>query len=150
MPSGRRSWFVDTNLIVYTVDPSEPEKRKIATDWLTRMVETKSLVLSPQSLNECYRVITERRPRMGRDEARLFISGFVSCCTANLDIDVLRRAWRVQDAGGFNWWDSLLIASALIARCSVFLSEDMQHERTIEGMTILDPFKLGSPEPFFS
>ncbi|MFD2185086.1 PIN domain-containing protein [Rhodoplanes azumiensis] len=132
------------------MDPKEPEKRTLAQEWLTRMIETGSLVLSPQSLNECYRVITERRPRMAHDEARLFVTGFMSSCTAPLDCDVLHRAWRVQDAGGFDWWDSLLIASALVAGCSVFLSEDMQHERTIEGMTILDPFKLGSPEPFFS
>lgn len=149
MPSGRRSWFVDTNLIVYAIDPSEPEKREKFADWLRVMIRTRMLVLSPQSLNECYRVLTERR-RLGRVEVRSFIERLVPFCTARLDVDVIRRAWRIQDAGGFGWWDSLLIGSALLAGCDVFLSEDMQHEWTIEGMTILNPFKLGAPEPFFS
>ena len=149
MASGRRNWFVDTNLIVYAIDPSEPEKQAKFKAWLRDLSRTRTLVLSPQSLNECYRVLTERR-RLDRVEVRGFIERLVPFCTARLDVEVLRRAWRIQDAGGFGWWDSLLISSALIAGCSVFLSEDMQHERTIEGMTILDPFKLGSPEPFFS
>jgi predicted nucleic acid-binding protein len=30
----------------------------------------------------------------------------------------------------------------VIARCDVFLSEDMQHERLVDGLIILNPFKL--------
>lgn len=107
------------------------------------------LVLSPQSLNETYRVLTERR-RLDRRDVRDFIEVLVPFCTAPCGTDVLRKAWRVQDSGGFGWWDCLLLGSALAAGCDVFLSEDMQHERTIEGMTILNPFRLGEPASFFS
>ncbi len=34
MPNGKMSCFADTNLIVYTVDPQEPEKRSRAKDFL--------------------------------------------------------------------------------------------------------------------
>ena len=149
MPSGRKSWFVATTLLIYTLDPTEPEKRRIAGDWLTRMIEIRTLVLSPQSLNECYRVLTERRKMMPQDDARLFITGFMAFCTAPFGAEVIRRAWRVQDASAFGWWDCLLLASALLAGCDGFLSEDLQHERTIDGMTILNPFKLGPPESLF-
>lgn len=107
------------------------------------------LVLSQQSLNECYRVLTVRR-KLARSQAREFIDVLVPFCTAPLDIDVLRRAWRVQDATGFGWWDCLLLGSALAAGCDVFLSEDLQHERTVETLTILNPFALGAPEQFIS
>ncbi len=43
----------------------------------------------------------------------------------------------------------MLLASAILARCDVFLSEDMQHEMKIFGMTVLDPLKL-SPTADFS
>ncbi len=36
----------------------------------------------------------------------------------------------------------MLLASASLARCDLFFSEDMQHEQTVEGLTILNPFKL--------
>ncbi|MTW15039.1 PIN domain-containing protein [Rhodoplanes serenus] len=149
MPSGKRSCFVDTNLIVYAMDPGELRKRLSAADWLRSLSRTRMLVLSPQSLNESYRVLTERR-RLDRRDVRDFIAVLVPFCTAPCGTGVLRKAWRVQDATGFGWWDCLLLGSALAAGCDVFLSEDMQHERIIEGMTILNPFRLGEPASFFS
>ena len=142
MPNGKMSCFADTNLIVYTVDPGEPEKRRHSKDLLTQIINRHSLVLSPQSLNECYRVVTEKRGLMPRNEAQLFVFALSEFCLAPYDIDVTRKAWQIQDRNGFGWWDCTLLASALSARCDIFLSEDMQHERTVDGLTILNPFKL--------
>jgi predicted nucleic acid-binding protein len=36
----------------------------------------------------------------------------------------------------------MLLAAASSARCDVFLSEDMKHEEWVEGLIILNPFKL--------
>jgi len=142
MPNGKMSCFADTNLIVYTVDPQEPEKRRQSKDFLNRIINRHTLVLSPQSLNECYRVVTEKRGLMPRNEARLFVWALGQFCTAGYDFDVTQKAWQIQDRHGFGWWDCTLLASASLARCDLFLSEDMQHEQTIEGLTILNPFKL--------
>jgi predicted nucleic acid-binding protein len=37
-------------------------------------------------------------------------------------------------------WDALLVASALMAGCKLFISEDMQNGRVISGMRIANPF----------
>jgi predicted nucleic acid-binding protein len=142
MPNGKMSCFADTNLIVYTVDPDEPEKRRHSKDLLNQIINRHSLVLSPQSLNECYRVVTEKRGLMPRNEAQLFVYALSEFCLAPYDFDVTQKAWQIQDRNGFGWWDCTLLASALFARCDIFLSEDMQHERTVDGLTILNPFKL--------
>jgi len=142
MPNGKMSCFADTNLIVYTIDPEEPEKRRHAKDFLTQIINRHTLVLSPQSLNECYRVVTERRDLMPRNDARLFVWAWSEFCSARYDPEVTHHAWRIQDRHGFGWWDCVLLASAVIARCDVFLSEDMQHERLVDGLIILNPFKL--------
>jgi predicted nucleic acid-binding protein len=142
MPKGKMSCFADTNLIVYTVDPDEPEKRRRSKDFLNQIINHHSLVLSPQSLNECYRVVTEKRGLMPRNEAQLFVYALTEFCVAPYDFDVTQKAWQIQDRNGFGWWDCTLLASALSARCDIFLSEDMQHERTVDGLTILNPFKL--------
>jgi len=36
----------------------------------------------------------------------------------------------------------MLLSSALLAGAEYFLSEDPQHERQLEGMTILNSFRL--------
>lgn len=50
-------------------------------------------------------------------------------------------ALEIKQRDGFAFYDSLIVASALEAGCSVLLSEDMQHERLIKGrLTIRNPF----------
>ncbi|MBK4734511.1 PIN domain-containing protein [Noviherbaspirillum pedocola] len=51
----------------------------------------------------------------------------------------LRQKYRLQP------YDSMLLAAALEAGCSLFLSEDMQDGQAIEGtLTIRNPFASGS------
>jgi predicted nucleic acid-binding protein len=147
MPNGKMSYFVDTNLLVYAIDQTEPEKRQYTKDFLTRIINHHTLVLSPQSLNECYRVLTERRGLVPRNEARLLIWGWSEFCTAPYDFAVTQQAWEIQDSRGFGWWDCMLLASASLAGCDAFLTEDMQHEQKIDEMIILDPFRL---DPHFA
>lgn len=61
-------------------------------------------------------------------------------CIAPLDAQTTVKAWAVQDEAGLAWWDALLIASALIAGCKLFISEDMQDGQLISGMRIVNPF----------
>ena len=140
MPNGKTSCFVDTNLLIYSLDPQEGERRRLAGDLLKNLADTGRLVLSPQSLNECYRALTERRG-FPRSDARVYVIYLDRFCTAPYDFDVTQHAWRIQDRHGFGWWDSMLVASASIARCTLFFSEDMQHGRAVDGLTILNPFR---------
>ncbi len=79
---------------------------------------------------------------MPRNEAQLFVFALSEFCSAPYDFDVTQKAWQIQDQNGFAWWDCTLLASAMLAGCDLFLSEDMQHEQVIESLTIVNPFKL--------
>ncbi len=142
MPNGKTSCFVDTNLIVYTMDPAEKQKRLQARDFLNRMIDFGTPVLSPQSLNELYRVLTEKRGLMARHDAQTVVWAWNRFCTAPYDFDVTQRAWEIHDRTNFGWWDSMLLASASLAGCEFFMSEDLGHGQSIAGLTVLDPFKL--------
>jgi predicted nucleic acid-binding protein len=100
------------------------------------------LVLSLQSLNEWYRVAVEKRRLVGREEARDFVAKLQPFCTAPFDYDVLQHAWLIQDETNYNIWDCLLLAAASLAGCEYFFSEDLQHERQILNLRILNPFAL--------
>ena len=144
MPSGKTSLFVDTNILIYTLDPLEPAKRLVVGEILTQAMQSWSLVLSPQSINEFYRVVTDRRRLMPHAAARRLASSFLPYCSAPLDAETTRYAWTIQADEGFGWWDSLLLAAALRAKCGRFLSEDMQAGRVIGDMTIVNPFATRS------
>jgi len=149
MPNGKMSCFADTNLIVYAMDPAEIEKRVYVRDFLTRIITNHTLVLSPQSLNECYRVVTEKRNLMPGNDAQRLVMALHKYSTAPYNFQVTQHAWHIQDRHGYGWWDSMLLASASLADCTFFLSEDMRHEQEINGMTIVSPFKV-DPAVFLS
>jgi predicted nucleic acid-binding protein len=141
MPSAKTNCFVDTNVIVYTVDPREPEKRAQAADLLDRTMTNQILIRSPQCLKESYRIIADRRRLLSRVDARRFVDVLSTYCTAPSGYEVTRQAWHIQDTTNFAW-DCMLLSSAILAGAEYFLSEDLQHERQLEGMTILNPFLL--------
>ena len=132
--------FVDTNVLIYALDPSDPSKRKVSADLLKETIANHSLVLSPQSLNECYRVLTDRRQIMPVKAARDYIRMLAPWAIASLDATTTENAWAVQDKAKLGWWDSLLVAAALRADCRLFISEDMHDGLSIEAMRIVNPF----------
>jgi predicted nucleic acid-binding protein len=142
MPNAKMNCFVDTTLLVYAIDPSNPQKRQVAADLLRITARAGTLVLSPQSLNEFYRVATDRRRLLSRAQARQEVHRLTPFCSAPYSLDVTELAWQIQDRHGFSWWDCVLVASAVLAECTVFFSEDLQHERDVENLTIVDPFRL--------
>ena len=146
MQNGKTNCFVDTNLLVYAVDPTDPAKQMRGSNLLRQIVSNYTLVLSPQSLNECYHVLAVRRRLAKTDEVRRFIWSLSEFCTAPYDFETTQLAWTIGDRYGFGWWDSMLLASASLTQCTLFFSEDMHHEQQVGSMTILNPFKL---EPDF-
>jgi predicted nucleic acid-binding protein len=73
---------------------------------------------------------------------------FLVWCTAALDVHTIRKAWLLEEATGYQWFDCLLLSSAINAGCGFFLSEDLQHGRLIDDLTVIDPFRLSPSEVF--
>ncbi|MFZ3349994.1 MAG: PIN domain-containing protein [Xanthobacteraceae bacterium] len=142
MANGKTNCFVDTNLLIYAMDRTDPAKHGRAAGLLKRIVSEHTLLLSPQSLNEFYHVVAVRRRIASAAEARGFVWSLSEFCNAPYDFTTTQLAWAIADRHRLSWWDCTLLASALLAGCDLFLSEDMQHEYEIERMTILNPFKL--------
>ena len=131
---------LDTNVLIYALDPDEPGKRKVSADLLRMTISNHTLTLSPQSLNEAYRVLTQRRVTMPAAAVRSFLSTLAPWAIAPLDAETTKRAWAVQDETKYSWWDCLMLAAALRAGCRLFVSEDLADGMTVSGMRIANPF----------
>ena len=55
-------------------------------------------------------------------------------------IDTHEGATALARSHGFNFYDSLIVASALEAECDTLLTEDLQAGRRIGGLTFVNPF----------
>jgi predicted nucleic acid-binding protein len=97
-------------------------------------------VTSPQTLNECYRVLTEKLQMVPVEEARRFIRALAWSCHAPLDWQTIVKAWEIADARPYHWWDCLLLAAAARVPCAVFVTEDLRDGDQIDDMILVNPF----------
>ena len=61
----------------------------------------------------------------------------------SLTADTHAKALALAREHGLAFYDALIVASAIEAGCDILYSEDMQHGRTIGGLTIRNPFIEG-------
>lgn len=133
--------FVDTNVLVYARDLTEPEKQRRAVEWMAALWAGATGRLSWQVLKEYYVVTTEKLdPPRTPEESREDVLALSAWRPVVPDRPVVERAWEVQDRFGLSWWDSLIVAAALRAACPYLLTEDLQDGQELEGTTVVDPF----------
>lgn len=132
--------FLDTKLALYSIDKRDLEKKRCAQEWIKWLLSQKNLVVSPQVLNEMYWIGRTRYPDMPAGDLQRFVRDFIPWCSAPLDANVTQEAFAIEQRYRMSWWDCLIVASALAARCRLLLTEDMQHGLKIDALTILSPF----------
>lgn len=134
--------FVDSNVLVYWLDVSEPEKQRHAETWLQHLWATRTGRLSFQVLLEFYVIVTQKIDiTLSREEARTVARTLVAWDPVLTDHRTITGAWAIQDRYQVSWWDSLIVSAAQIARCSYLLTEDLQHGQNLGGVEVVDPFR---------
>ena len=139
-------YFVDTNLLVYARDLAEPDKNLIAQRWLKQLWSDRGGYLSVQVLQEYYVTVTQKlRPGLSLADARDDITALQAWRPLSIDEKTIQAAWRIQDKFGFSFWDCLIVAAAQLLSCDFLLSEDLQHQQSLDGLVILNPFLAPIP-----
>ena len=134
--------FVDTNVLVYARDASDPEKQAVARGWMEHLWTTSSGRLSVQVLQEFYVTVTRKlQPGLPADEARSDVRDLVAWRPLRIDEAMLDAAWRLEDRIGLSFWDALIVAAAQAAGCAALLTEDLHHGLEVDGLRVADPFR---------
>lgn len=134
--------FVDSNVVIYSMDRLSPEKRRDAQAWLRQLGPSDQIVMSPQVLNETYAVLTlKHHLDPVADGVRAVLARFERWVTAPLDFDTVMAAWALQDRYGLRIWDALLLASANAAGCTHFLTEDLNDGQFYGVVQAINPFR---------
>lgn len=140
-------YFVDTNVLVYARDTSEPDKQKQASAWVRALWGHGSGRISYQVLQEYCQVVTRHlSPGMDVQMARADIRDLLSWDPVKTDDAVLEMAWAIESRYKLSWWDALIVGTAQRAGCRYLLTEDLQHGQSLDGVTVLNPFDSAVPE----
>jgi len=141
------SIFLDTNILVYSRDAAKRNKQIRAAEWISHLWETRTGRLSMQVLAEYYAVVTGKlKPGMEIPSARQDVEDLFSWRPLPMTPDLIAGAWVVQDIFQFSWWDSLIVSAAKILQCAYLLSEDFQHSQDLQGLRVINPFRMRPAE----
>jgi predicted nucleic acid-binding protein len=135
--------LVDTNLLVYAYDLSEPAKRRRALDILDELARTGSGVVSSQVLAEFFVTVTRK------------LAQPLTVAAAYQRLERYLQSWTVVEVTGlvvleaargvrdyqFSFWDAQIWAIARLNQLPAVLSEDFSAGAVIEGVSFVNPFE---------
>ena len=120
--------FVDTNVLVYLHDATEPAKQARAAEWIAFLARRREARISVQVLQELYAVFARKLDRgVDAEEAREIVRDLAAWNPVAIDVAMLERAWLLERRYGISWWDALILAAAQACGCRTLLTEDLQH-----------------------
>jgi len=133
--------FIDTNILVYSLDNSNRKKKAKAREILTKLKLNDTPVISTQVLQEVYYTLTGKI-KIDKTVAKDIIHDYRNMEVIVNTCDTIEEAINISIASRLSFWDALIIASAESANCSAVYSEDLNDGQIIRGVRIVNPFKL--------
>lgn len=127
---------LDTNVLIYLQDTSDPSKQEIAENLFANEPTISSQVIS-EYLNTTRRILD-----LSKDELLLQAADLFSDCKIfSVTSDTLYYASILLKKYNFQIFDAVIVASAIQSECDVLYSEDMHHGLLVDKkLTIINPF----------
>lgn len=138
-------YFVDTNVFVYRRHAEAGPKQARAAAIVERLWREGDGRTSVQVLQEYYNVAT-RKLLLPAKEIRLSVRRLFVWKPVAADLEIFQRAWNIEDRYALSFWDALVVASAQAADCTHLLTEDLQDGQDLDGLIVMNPFKLPSAD----
>jgi predicted nucleic acid-binding protein len=81
-----------------------------------------------------------RPERLTHELATALIDTWRRFPVQDMTLAILKAALDLKARHGFSYWDCAILGAARALGCETLYSEDMQHGRVIDGVTITNPF----------
>jgi predicted nucleic acid-binding protein len=137
--------FLDTNVFIYDVDIEAPQTKKaIAEDLIRESLASHQGVISYQVIQEFLAVSTQKfaASLSAADSRRYLETVLKPMLRVHSSIELFHEALDIRARYQLSWYDSLIVAAAAEASCSVLYTEDLQHGSKINGVRIENPFRV--------
>ena len=138
-------FFVDSNVLLYSVDPTEATKRARAVEWMEALWMSGSGRLSWQVLHEFYWNAVKKMG-LATASAREMVEELSAWMPVDTSLGLVQQAWLWIDAEQLSYWDALIFAAALRSGAAYLLSEDFQADRRYGDLQVLNPFEHSPAE----
>jgi predicted nucleic acid-binding protein len=131
--------FIDSNVFLYAFSDKDSNKQQRAHQLLADLAS--SIVISTQVINEVSVNCLKKLQLSNAQTLAIQHAFYQKYQVQSLSEDVVLYATQLRDAFRLSYYDSLIVAAALMAGCNTLYSEDMQHDLFVEQrLRIMNPF----------
>jgi len=133
--------FVDTNVLLYSIDEKDLRKRDIAREIIAGLCRNGNGHISMQVVNEFASNLVRKFGRSPSDARKLCadLSDF------RLEVGSMaqvQEALRIMEVASISYWDACIVSSAVLSGCRIVMTEDMFSDQRIKGTKIINPFRI--------
>lgn len=133
--------FVDTNVLVYLFDDSEPAKQEQARSRLALEKRAGELVVSTQILQELYNALTRGKdPIRLPEDAEAAVREAALLTVVQVDSTLILAAIGRSRRSRISFWDALVVEAAEAAGCRRILTEDLNEGQSHGTVLVENPF----------
>jgi len=135
-------FFLDTNIFIYSFDRSAPAKCRRSAELIRQAIAADTGTVSYQVAQEFFHVALKRFPKpMTLLEAEQYLRDvFRPLLAVHSSIALLVEALSLQAKSKLSWYDALIVAAAIQAKCDLLYTEDLQHGQRFGNLQIVNPF----------
>ena len=136
-------YFLDTNIFVYSLDLTVPAKSRRATKLIRDALDTGNGIVSYQVVQEFFSVAFRRfaKPMSAFAAEEYLNTAFRPLLAVHSSPALFVSALQIYAQHRLSWLDSLIVAAAQEAACSILYTEDMQHGQRVDDLRIENPFR---------
>jgi len=127
---------IDSNILIYAFGKQDDKKKEIA-----KGIISNCEIISLQAINETLFVLYKKFkfPIIELETVKNFLIQVFNI--SEINTSTLSKSLQVMKKYNYSFWDSMMIASALMNECQKLYSEDMHHGQIIEDeLEIVNPF----------
>jgi predicted nucleic acid-binding protein len=132
--------FLDSNILVYAVDSSDPKKQSVA----RQIISETRFAVSSQVLSEFFWIVTRKLAEPLTVTAAQ--QGIDNICIAmadpvvEIDEQIVRNAIKLSSRYQLPYWDGMILATAKRSGAKRLITEDLNDGALYDGILIDNPF----------
>jgi len=132
--------FLDTNILVYSIDQSDGGKLEKSRKLIKSLTGESSGVISTQVMQEFYVAATTK---LGADPLLIkdILRSLERFETVVVSPVLIKEAIDCAIINRLSFWDALIVVAAESAHCDTLWTEDLNHGQVIRGVRIENPLK---------
>ena len=132
--------FLDTNVLIYSIDGKDPAKQVVAREIVVSAVRGGGFLISAQVLNE-FSNIALLKLKLSVEEVRKFVSFFSRIGVVSLESRWTDAALLLKQRYETQLFDSLLLIAAQENGCDEIHTEDLNDGQMYGSVKAVNPFK---------